>query len=130
MRSRSVSPQERHQLTLNFEPALPDRFGSLREFCRHRVDVSGKPIKTIAADMDLSPSMLSRKLSPSEGDTQRLNTDDLERYIAATGDTSPIEYLAAKYMQAPEARKAHAIARVEQLTSELEITLRALKGAA
>lgn len=118
----------REQLTLDFEPSLPERFRSLREYVRHRVDIAAKPIKTIAADMDLSPSMLSRKLSPSDGDTQRLNVDDLERYLAATGDTAPIEYLAAKYMQAPDARKAHAIARVEQLASELERTLRVLKG--
>lgn len=128
MTPRSVS--DRQQLTLDFEPSLPERFGTLREYVRHRVDVAAKPIKTIAADMDLSPSMLSRKLSPSEGDTQRLNCDDLERYLAATGDTAPVEYLAAKYLQRPDERKAHAIARVEALAGELERTLRLLKGAA
>lgn len=116
------------QLTLNFEPSLPDRFASLRDFIAHRVQVQGKPAKTIAADMDLSPSTLSRKLAPQDGDTQRLSCDDLERFITATGDTSPIAYLAAKFLQGDDARKARAIARVEQLAMELDRTLRALKG--
>lgn len=123
-----MSARDRFQLTLDFEPSLPERFITLRDYVRHRVDMAVKPIKSIAADMDLSPSMLSRTLSPSDGDTQRLNCDDLERYIAATGDIGPIEYLAAKFMQAPEARQAHAIARVETLAAELERTLSVLKG--
>jgi hypothetical protein len=129
--SRNVTEiKGRAQLTLDFEPTIAERFSTLRDFIRYRVDGAAKPIKSIAGDMDLSPSLLSRKLSPHEGDTQRLNCDDLERYITATGDTAPIEYLAAKFMQAPEARQAHAIARVEALAAELERTLSVLKGAA
>lgn len=66
------------QLTLNFEPALPERFRTLRDYLAHRVQVQAKPAKTIAGDMDMSPSMLSRKLSPGDGDTQRFNVDDLD----------------------------------------------------
>lgn len=122
-----VSPA---QMTLNFEPSLPDRFGSLREYIAHRVQVQAKPAKTIAADMDLSPSTLSRKLAPGEHDSQRFNCDDLERYIQSTGDVSAIEYLAAKYMQSDDARKIRAIARVEALASDLDRVLRELRGAA
>lgn len=87
------------QLTLSFEPVLADRFPSLREFIAHRVTVNHKPAKCIAADMDLSPSSLSRNLAPGEADTSRFNVDDLERFIAATGDApAVIEYLAAKYL--------------------------------
>lgn len=117
-----------NQLTLNFEPALVDRFSSLREYLAHRVQVQPKPQKTIAADMDLSPSMLSRKLSPGDGDTQRFNVDDLERYIAATGDTSAIDYLAAKYLSSDEDRAASAIARFEQIVADAATTLASIKG--
>ncbi|MFA5941378.1 MAG: phage regulatory CII family protein [Sinimarinibacterium sp.] len=120
--------RDRAQLTLNFEPSLPERWPTLREFVWHCVDNHLKPAKTIAADMDLSPSTLSRKLAPSEADTQRFNCDDLERYMQATGDTAPIEYLAAKFMQGTDARKALAIARVETLAAELDRTLKLLKG--
>lgn len=119
------------QLTLSLEPSLPDRFRTLREFVGHRVQVQAKPAKTIAAEMDLSPSALSRKLSPGEADTQRFNVDDLEAYLHASGDASAIiEYLAAKYLGGGDAaRQARAIAKVEVLTAELERTIAIMKGA-
>ena len=92
----SSTPQP--QLTLDFEPSWPEKYRTLRDFIAHRIQVQAKPAKTIAGDMDMSPSMLSRKLSPGDGDTQRFNVDDLEHYISVTGDTSAIEYLASKYL--------------------------------
>lgn len=126
MTSVSISPSK-GQLTLNFEPSLVDHYPTLRAFLAHRVQVQKKPAKTIAGDMDMSPSLLSRKLSPGDGDTQRFNVDDLEAYVGATGDTAVIEYLAAKYMYSDAARKANALARVEQLTADLERTLATLR---
>jgi len=124
----SVAPS---QLTLNFEPALPERFSTLREFIAHRVQVQAKPAKTIAMDMDMSPSTLSRKLSPSDSDTQRFNVDDLEAYFRNTGDAAAvIEYLAAKYLTSDEQRQARAIARVEALATEFTRALASLKGIA
>lgn len=117
------------QLTLNFEPALPERFRTLRDFIAHRVQVQAKPAKTIASDMDMSPSTLSRKLSPGDGDTQRFNVDDLEHYINVTGDTAAIEYLAAKFLCSDESRKVRALARVESLSAELSGLVASLKGA-
>jgi hypothetical protein len=118
------------QLTLNFEPTLPERFRSLREYIAHRVQVQAKPAKTIAGDMDMSPSTLSRKLAPADGDTQRFNCDDLEAYIQATGDTAAIEYLAAKYLQSDQQRSVRAIARVEALSAELATVLATLRDTA
>ena len=45
------------------------------------------------------------------------------------GHKTTIEYLAAKFLQGADSRKAHAIARVETLAGELERTLQILKGA-
>lgn len=123
----SVAPS---QLTLNFEASLPERYASLREFIAHRVQVQAKPAKTIAGDMDMSPSTLSRKLSPGENDTQRFNVDDLEAYMRETGDFSAIEYLAAKYLHSDEHRQARTIARIEALATEFNRALAALKGIA
>ena len=118
------------QMTLNFEPSLPDKYNSLRDFLAYRVQVQQKPAKTIAGDMDMSPSMLSRKLTPSDGDTQRFNCDDLENYIKVSGDTSAIEYLASKFLCSDESRKVRVIARVEHLATELASALSSLKAAA
>jgi hypothetical protein len=117
-----------NQFTLNLEPALTDRFGSLREFVNHRARVVALPLKAQAAELDMAVSTLSRKLNPAEGDTQRLNCDDLEAWLAATGDAAAvIEYLAAKFMQSDEARRNHAIAAVEGLMAQLGPLLAGLK---
>ena len=80
--------------------------------------------------MDLSPSTLSRKLNPSEGDTQRFNLDDMEAYLESTGDANAvIEYLAAKFMDSPEARRTRAIAKVEGLAEQLAVALASMKAA-
>lgn len=121
------------QLTLNFEPAISERFTSLRAFLAHRVNVQAKPAKTIAAGMDMSPSLLSRKLTagvdPDDKDTQRFNCDDLEAYLAETGDVAAvIEYLAAKFMQGgDEGRRTRMLSRAETLLAELSRVLPELR---
>jgi hypothetical protein len=118
------------QLTLNFEPALPERFPTLREFVAFRVQELKLNEKTLASDMDLSPTVLSRKLRPSDHDTSRLTVDDLEAYIRATRDTTPLEYLAAKFMDSPDGRKARALSRFETILSQAEDAMRLLRSAA
>jgi len=121
----SIAPS---QLTLSFEPALPDRFPSLREYIAHRANINVKPAKVIAADMDMAPSMLSRKLNPNEGDTQRFNVDDLENYLKSSGDAAAvIEYLAAKFMDTPEARKARLLNKLEGMVPDLLASIASLK---
>lgn len=117
------------QMTLNFQPTLPERFPSLRAFVAHRSTAVDKSQKTQAADMDLAPSMLSRKLNPSDGDTQRFNCDDLEAWLESTKDAAAvIEYLAAKFMDTPDARKARTLLRLESLANELADALATVKA--
>lgn len=123
----SISPT---QMTLQLEPALPERFPSLRAYVAHRAALAGKSMKVQAADMDMAPSTLTRKLNPTEGDTQRFNCDDLEAWIASTGEAAAVlEYLAAKYCDSDGARQARAVAKVELLANELQKALATLKGA-
>ena len=86
------------QLTINFEAGLVQSYGSCREFVASRVHQHSRPQKEIAADMDYSPSDLSRKLSQNPDDSRRFTLDDLEKYIEVTGDTKPVMYLAEKYL--------------------------------
>lgn len=120
-----------NQLTLNFQPELPERFPTLRSFVAHRASVVAKPQKVQASDMDMAPSMLSRKLNPSEGDTQRFNCDDLEGWLHSTGDAAAvIDYLAAKYLDSDDARQARLLNRVEGMLPDLVAVLASLKGRA
>ena len=117
------------QLTLNFEPALPDRFPTLREYVAYRAAVVSKHLKAQAADMDMAPSTLSRKLHPADGDTQRFNLDDLEAWLHSTGDAAAVvEYLAAKYLDTDANRHARMVNTAERLLAELAQVLPTLKG--
>jgi hypothetical protein len=116
------------QLTFNFEPSLPERFKTLRGYIAFRVQEQRLHAATLAGKMDLSPSVLSRKLNQPDGDTQRFNVDDLEAYIDATNDVSSvIEYLAAKYMDSDKARKERVLSKVEQLLPDLLAAIASLK---
>lgn len=116
------------QLTLSFEPGIVERYAHAMDVVRKVAYGHSNPLKTIAADMDMSQSTLSRKLAQDPDDPRRFSLDDLERFIAATGDVSVIEYLAAKYLQSDESRRAGAIAAAESLLRELAAVLPALKG--
>lgn len=120
------------QLTLNLDPAVHERFATLREFIAFRAQACvTKPMKVQAADMDTAPSTLSRKLNPSEGDTQRFNVDDLEAWLTSTGDAAAVvEYLAAKFLDSDAARHQRVVASAEALLVELAKVLPQLKGAA
>lgn len=123
----SVAPS---QLMLNFEPDLAERFPSLRTYVAFRIQEQRLHAATLASSMDLSPSTLSRKLNQPEGDTQRLNCDDLEAYIKATGDTEPIAYLASKYLDSEAVRRGRMLSRVESLLPELLGAIASLKASA
>lgn len=118
------------QLTLDFEPGLVERHASAMDALRAAVYGGRKPLKTIAADMDMSTSGLSRKLSQDPEDPRRFSLDDLEAYLRATGDTTVVEYLAAKYLQSDEARRHQALNTASRLLAELGPLLATLKGAA
>lgn len=118
------------QLTVAIDPDLPQRWPTLRAFVAYRAQVAHKHLKVQAADMDLAPSTLSRKLTPADGDTQRLNVDDLEAWLASTGEAEAVvAWLASKYLGGDGARTARIAARAEVLLAELAKVLPALRGA-
>ncbi|PCI54196.1 MAG: hypothetical protein COB36_10930 [Alphaproteobacteria bacterium] len=86
------------QLTLNFDRTIVSAYASCREYVQTRVHQQSKQVQLIAADMDYSPSDLSRKLAQSPNDSRRFTLDDLESYVEKTNDKEPIIYLAAKYL--------------------------------
>ena len=118
------------QLTLNFDPALHERFPTLRAFIAYRAQAGvNKPMKVQAADLDMAPSTLSRKLNPHEGDTQRFNLDDLEAWLHSTGDAAAVvEYLASKYLDNDTARQQRIAAKLEAMLPDLMQALAQMKG--
>lgn len=94
--SSSVISASKDQLTLNFEPGLTDRYGSLRECIATGVYQRG--LKRVAIDLDQAPSNLSVQLS--EDSSRNFSVDSLEKYIEKTGDTAPVMYLIERFLAA------------------------------
>ena len=119
------------QMTLDFEPSLVERHKSALDCVRQSAYTHRNPLKTIAADMDLSESELSRKLAQNPNDTRRFTLDDLEHFIQATGDTTQILYLAAKYLADQQMLKQAAMHKLmRELPDVLELvkTVMAVTG--
>ncbi len=106
------------QLNLTFDAGFVDSYRTCREFIAARVHQLGRPQKAVAADMDYSPSQLSRKLAQNPDDTMRFTLDDLETYIETTGDKKPVLYLVEKYLA--ETDEAALLKQIEQLQAQLK----------
>lgn len=73
--------------------------------------------KVIAADLDMAPSQLARKLAQSPGDSARFTLDDLEAYLRTTGDTAPVLYLVDKYLRQTD--RDELLRRIAELEGQL-----------
>ena len=113
------------QMTLDFQPGLAERYPSALDCVKTCVYSSAKPLKTIASDMDMSQSDLSRKLANNPDDPRRFSLTDLETYIAATGDTTPVLYLAQKYCVADSEKQRVALTALASLAPQLQALLKA-----
>jgi hypothetical protein len=103
--------QQSSQLTLDLDPAMRERYRSLRDCIATGVYQRG--LSRVAIDLDLAPSNLSVQLS--EDPARRFSVDHLETYIEKTGDTTPIYYLISKFLQ--DERDAEAEANAELLSA-------------
>lgn len=108
------------QLTLNLTERISRRYSGLLECVAACVYRYG--LQRAALDLDAAKSNLSTALS---GQGRKFGVDDLDSFIAASGDCEPILYLADKYMResddpsAIRAKARHLIAKLEALTANL-----------
>jgi|GEM_PF-613818 len=107
------------QLDLDFERGLFERFPTLMDVVRNDVEHCGKLKKTIAADMDMSPSEFSRVLADNPNDPRNFTLDMLPRLMKATGRKTPIYWLIEGFLEDPIARKARAIERLADMLPEI-----------
>lgn len=115
----------RRQLSLDFTPGLTERYDSALDCVRGSVHQQARPLKSIAMDMDMSQSDLSRKLAGNPDDPRRFTLDDLERYIKATGDTQPILWLAQRYCADPALKEREALGALAGMVPQLQALLKA-----
>ncbi|MGB3835903.1 phage regulatory CII family protein [Castellaniella sp.] len=117
------------QLTIDFTPGLTERHSSLLDCICEAAYTSRNPLKTVATDMDTSPSELSRKLANNPGDPRKFTVDDLVRFIDATGDTTPIYWLIERYLQDSEAKQKHAMAALTKAMLDILALFKQAAGA-
>ncbi|MGJ7497490.1 phage regulatory CII family protein [Variovorax sp. RT4R15] len=113
------------QMTLDFRPGLAERYDTALECVKSCIYSNEKPLKTIAANMDISPSDLSRKLSGNPDDPRRFSISDLESYVQITGDTTPILYLAQKFCVGNDEKQRAALSALANLAPQLQALLKA-----
>jgi AraC-like DNA-binding protein len=108
------------QLKIEYEPSIYAQYGTLREFIAEHVIPNickDQQIlkKSIAADLDYSPSHFSQKLY-NTGDS-RLTVDDMEQIITLYGCGEVLRYLA--YQQSITTPRDIQIERLENELKQL-----------
>lgn len=116
-----VVTEARRQMTLDLDASLVSVHRSLRDCVAQGVYRRG--LKNVAADLDLSPGNLSVALS--DDPHRKFSVDDLERYVQATGDKTPIYYLVAKFLGDEAAVRDQAMSQVADLLQSLPAVLAA-----
>lgn len=108
------------QLSIMFSPGISQKSRSLREHVASQV-YAGAGVTAIAGKIDVSPSKMTEKLLgvDSGGKPRGLTVDELERYIEATRDVSPIHYLVEKYLHDPDVAQQEAMAKLTQTLDAL-----------
>lgn len=100
------------QLSLDFQPGLTAQFRTLTQVCSAAVYSSKGGLSAVAADLDLAPSDLCRRLT-EDGD-RPITVEHLSGIVASTKDYRPIYWLIEKFLQDPEAKRLQAIQQLAQ----------------
>lgn len=107
------------QLALNFDPDLATQHRTLKECVACQMYQQRGGITAVAGKLDLQPSHLSEVLGSNNERHRKFDLDELERYIAAYNDLTPIMYLIAKYMPEAADAQAHALQQLAKLSDVL-----------
>jgi hypothetical protein len=108
-------------MTLDLDESLVSRYRCVRDVVLQGVYQRG--LKTVAADMDLSPGNLSVALS--DDPHRKFSVDELEAYIQKTNDKTAIYYLVAKYLGNEGAARDQALGQVAEMLVQLPAMLAA-----
>lgn len=98
-----------------FQPGLTAQFPRFRDILINTVYTSRKGLNGVAADLDQSPSDLSKRLSSEHGDPRPMREEDILGILESTKDVRAIYWLVEKFIQSPDAQKTQAIAQLAEL---------------
>jgi hypothetical protein len=106
------------QLTIKLENSLTQQFPNWMDVVRASVYDCGRPFKAIAADIDMSVSELSRRLSPV--DTLSLSIEDLPRIMRATGDIRPLHWLVESFIEDDDSKQKRVVDQIAKLLPQIQ----------
>lgn len=113
-----------NQLTLDFEPGLTDRHSTCLAVVKQGAYTHRNPLKTLAADMDMSLSELSRKLGDNPNDVRQFTLNDFEIYLEKSGDLDPIYYLIEKFLTDEDVKQRRALNQLAKQVPNLMALLK------
>lgn len=108
-------------MTLQLDEGLVERYAVLRDCVAACVHTTG--LTKVADKLDISRGNLSVALSADPH--RKFGLDELEAYIEAFGDKTPIYYLIAKYLGDEVATRDQALGQVHQMLANLPTMLSA-----
>lgn len=111
------------QMTIDFEPGLIEQFPDFRDCIRASVYGCGRAFKVIAADLDYSPSKLSRMLADNPDDRIHFPADRLPDLVEATGDPTPVYWLIERFIEPAGAKRDRAASLLTTLLPQIEKAL-------
>ena len=112
------------QLTLDFRPGLTQQFRTLRLATHAAVLNARGGVQAIAPAVDMSPSLLGRKLSGNPDDPHRtLDIDDWVEVVRASGDLTPIYWLVERFLPNCEQKRSAAIDQLTRLMPQVAALL-------
>jgi hypothetical protein len=117
------------QLSLTLETSLIQLFPTFRDVVVASVHGCGRQLKAIAADLDMSPSELSRKLADNPKDLVHFPYEKLPALIEATGDKRPVLWLVEKFLDDPVAKRQSAVDRLDKLLPEIAALVKEARAA-
>lgn len=96
------------QVPIDFTPGLLEQYPDFMDCVRASLSNCGRAHKNVAADMDWSPSELTRRLVDDPKDVP-FRLRDLPALVRATGDNRPIQWLALAFLADPETAQQRAL---------------------
>ena len=120
-----------NQIKLDFEGGITGKYETFMEVVRHAYNESGRQKKSIAADLDISPSDLSRRLADNPNDTHNFNAEMLSDFIEACGPVGKdiVYWLVEKHLDDPDRARQERIDLALTVLEKVPEALEMLKTA-
>lgn len=112
------------QVEINFEAGLTDQFPEFRDVVKASVYSCGRALKSVAADLDMTSSELSRKLADNPNDTVHFPVHLLPALIRATGDKRPVYWLVERFLEDEDTKRSRAVAQLSDMLPQLQALLK------